>query len=100
MALNLCRVILGVEGMTCGSCVQSIEGRIGGLPGVIHIQVRILLNLTRHKVLIYNLTFLYTFTFLYNLTEVTFVACLSKLVLGSTICSCSLLHLLLRPNRC
>ncbi|KAL0175568.1 hypothetical protein M9458_027898, partial [Cirrhinus mrigala] len=35
---NLCRVTLGVEGMTCGSCVQSIEGRIGGLPGVIHIQ--------------------------------------------------------------
>ncbi|XP_052430526.1 copper-transporting ATPase 1-like [Carassius gibelio] len=41
MALNpnLCRVTLGVEGMTCGSCVQSIEGRIGSLPGVVHIQV-------------------------------------------------------------
>ncbi|XP_059371386.1 copper-transporting ATPase 1-like [Carassius carassius] len=36
---NLCRVTLGVEGMTCGSCVQSIEGRIGSLPGVVHIQV-------------------------------------------------------------
>ncbi|XP_059377243.1 copper-transporting ATPase 1-like isoform X2 [Carassius carassius] len=35
----LCHVTLGVEGMTCGSCVQSIEGRIGALPGVIHIQV-------------------------------------------------------------
>ncbi|XP_056625431.1 copper-transporting ATPase 1 [Triplophysa dalaica] len=44
MALNLCRVSLGVEGMTCGSCVQSIEGRIGGLPGVIHIQVSLELN--------------------------------------------------------
>lgn len=39
LSTNLCRVTLGVEGMTCGSCVQSIEGRIGGLPGVIHIQV-------------------------------------------------------------
>ncbi|KAM4621281.1 copper-transporting ATPase 1 [Polymixia lowei] len=36
---NLCSVSLGVEGMTCGSCVQSIEQRIGGLPGVIHIKV-------------------------------------------------------------
>ncbi|XP_052470901.1 copper-transporting ATPase 1 [Carassius gibelio] len=36
---DLCHVTLGVEGMTCGSCVQSIEGRIGALPGVIHIQV-------------------------------------------------------------
>uniref|UniRef100_A0A671NGZ7 P-type Cu(+) transporter n=1 Tax=Sinocyclocheilus anshuiensis TaxID=1608454 RepID=A0A671NGZ7_9TELE len=33
------RVTLGVKGMTCGSCVQSIEGRIGALPGVFHIQV-------------------------------------------------------------
>lgn len=32
-------VSLGVEGMTCGSCVQSIEQRIGGLPGVVHIKV-------------------------------------------------------------
>ncbi|KAL0973742.1 hypothetical protein UPYG_G00210340 [Umbra pygmaea] len=32
-------VCLGVEGMTCGSCVQSIEQRISGLPGVIHIKV-------------------------------------------------------------
>ncbi|KAG7283105.1 hypothetical protein CRUP_033051 [Coryphaenoides rupestris] len=30
--------LLGVEGMTCSSCVQSIEGRIGGLPGVVHIK--------------------------------------------------------------
>uniref|UniRef100_A0A672SLL9 P-type Cu(+) transporter n=1 Tax=Sinocyclocheilus grahami TaxID=75366 RepID=A0A672SLL9_SINGR len=33
------RVTLGVEGMICGSCVQSIEGRIGALPGVFHIKV-------------------------------------------------------------
>uniref|UniRef100_A0A8C7M4G9 P-type Cu(+) transporter n=1 Tax=Oncorhynchus kisutch TaxID=8019 RepID=A0A8C7M4G9_ONCKI len=32
-------VCLGVEGMTCTSCVQSIEQRIGGLPGVVHIKV-------------------------------------------------------------
>ncbi|XP_042349242.1 copper-transporting ATPase 1 [Plectropomus leopardus] len=37
--VNLCSVSLGVEGMTCGSCVQSIEQRIGSLPGVIHIKV-------------------------------------------------------------
>lgn len=37
--VNLCTVSLGVEGMTCGSCVQSIEQRIGSLPGVIHIKV-------------------------------------------------------------
>lgn len=36
---NLCSVSLGVNGMTCGSCVQSIEQRIGSLPGVIHIKV-------------------------------------------------------------
>ncbi|XP_046879490.1 copper-transporting ATPase 1 [Hypomesus transpacificus] len=36
---KLCSVSLGVEGMTCGSCVQSIEQRIGGLPGIIHIKV-------------------------------------------------------------
>ncbi|XP_068441872.1 copper-transporting ATPase 1 [Clinocottus analis] len=37
--VNLCSVSLGVVGMTCGSCVQSIEQRIGLLPGVIHIKV-------------------------------------------------------------
>ncbi|XP_033949045.1 copper-transporting ATPase 1 isoform X2 [Pseudochaenichthys georgianus] len=37
--VNLSSVSLGVEGMTCGSCVQSIEQRIGMLPGVIHIKV-------------------------------------------------------------
>uniref|UniRef100_UPI0037E9678C copper-transporting ATPase 1 n=1 Tax=Semicossyphus pulcher TaxID=241346 RepID=UPI0037E9678C len=37
--VNLCSVSLGVQGMTCGSCVQSIEQRIGSLPGVIHIKV-------------------------------------------------------------
>ncbi|XP_010753135.3 copper-transporting ATPase 1 [Larimichthys crocea] len=37
--VNLCSVSLGVEGMTCGSCVQSIEQRIGSLPGVMHIKV-------------------------------------------------------------
>uniref|UniRef100_A0A3P9H299 P-type Cu(+) transporter n=1 Tax=Oryzias latipes TaxID=8090 RepID=A0A3P9H299_ORYLA len=31
--VNLCSVALKVEGMTCGSCVQSIEQRIGSLPG-------------------------------------------------------------------
>uniref|UniRef100_A0A672RHD7 P-type Cu(+) transporter n=1 Tax=Sinocyclocheilus grahami TaxID=75366 RepID=A0A672RHD7_SINGR len=31
LSANLCRVTMGVEGMTCGSCVHSIEGRIGGL---------------------------------------------------------------------
>ncbi|XP_071773088.2 copper-transporting ATPase 1 [Centroberyx gerrardi] len=36
---KLCSVSLAVEGMTCGSCVQSIEQRIGSLPGVIHIKV-------------------------------------------------------------
>lgn len=30
---------IAVEGMTCGSCVQSIEQRIGSFPGVIHIKV-------------------------------------------------------------
>ncbi|XP_014901034.1 copper-transporting ATPase 1 [Poecilia latipinna] len=37
--INLCSVSLRVEGMTCGSCVQSIEQRIGSLHGVIHIKV-------------------------------------------------------------
>ncbi|XP_038835955.1 copper-transporting ATPase 2 isoform X2 [Salvelinus namaycush] len=30
---------IGVKGMTCQSCVRSIEGRIGTLPGVLHIKV-------------------------------------------------------------
>ncbi|XP_077588339.1 copper-transporting ATPase 1 [Stigmatopora nigra] len=33
------QVTLGVVGMTCGSCVQSIEQRIGSFSGVIHIKV-------------------------------------------------------------
>uniref|UniRef100_A0AAQ5Y1C3 P-type Cu(+) transporter n=1 Tax=Amphiprion ocellaris TaxID=80972 RepID=A0AAQ5Y1C3_AMPOC len=37
--VNLCSVSLGVKGMTCGSCVQSIEQRIGSLRGVMHIKV-------------------------------------------------------------
>ncbi|KAM8910173.1 copper-transporting ATPase 1 [Spinachia spinachia] len=37
--VNLSSVSLGVVGMTCGSCVQSIEQRIASLPGVIHIKV-------------------------------------------------------------
>uniref|UniRef100_A0A1A7X568 P-type Cu(+) transporter n=3 Tax=Iconisemion striatum TaxID=60296 RepID=A0A1A7X568_9TELE len=37
--VNLCSVSLRVEGMTCGSCVRSIEQRIGSLNGVIHIKV-------------------------------------------------------------
>uniref|UniRef100_W5LI21 P-type Cu(+) transporter n=1 Tax=Astyanax mexicanus TaxID=7994 RepID=W5LI21_ASTMX len=36
---GLCSVTLTVEGMTCGSCVQTIEQQIGGLSGVIHIEV-------------------------------------------------------------
>uniref|UniRef100_A0A3B4AS03 P-type Cu(+) transporter n=1 Tax=Periophthalmus magnuspinnatus TaxID=409849 RepID=A0A3B4AS03_9GOBI len=32
-------VCVGVEGMTCGSCVQSLEQRLGSFPGVIHIKV-------------------------------------------------------------
>lgn len=37
---SLSSVSLGVEGMTCGSCVQSIEQRIGSLSGVVDIKVR------------------------------------------------------------
>ncbi|XP_012713019.2 copper-transporting ATPase 1 [Fundulus heteroclitus] len=37
--IHLSSVSLSVEGMTCGSCVQSIEQRIGSLQGVIHIKV-------------------------------------------------------------
>lgn len=36
---SLCLVSLGVEGMTCDSCVQSIEQQIGSLAGVIDIKV-------------------------------------------------------------
>ncbi|KAM9376287.1 copper-transporting ATPase 1 [Pholidichthys leucotaenia] len=36
---SVCSVSLGVEGMTCASCVQSIEQRIGSLPGVVQIKV-------------------------------------------------------------
>uniref|UniRef100_A0A8C5C8S2 P-type Cu(+) transporter n=1 Tax=Gadus morhua TaxID=8049 RepID=A0A8C5C8S2_GADMO len=36
---DLRSVRLEVEGMTCGSCVQSIEQRVGALPGVVHIKV-------------------------------------------------------------
>ncbi|XP_061755705.1 copper-transporting ATPase 1 [Nerophis ophidion] len=36
---SMCSVTLGVEGMTCGSCVQSIEQRIASLQGVLHIKV-------------------------------------------------------------
>ncbi|KAF5900731.1 copper-transporting ATPase 1, partial [Clarias magur] len=36
---GLSSVTLCVDGMTCGSCVQTIEQQIGGLPGVIHIEV-------------------------------------------------------------
>ncbi|CAL9706822.1 unnamed protein product [Knipowitschia caucasica] len=37
--VGIASTIIGVEGMTCGSCVQSIEQRIGAFPGVIHIKV-------------------------------------------------------------
>uniref|UniRef100_A0A672RHE7 P-type Cu(+) transporter n=1 Tax=Sinocyclocheilus grahami TaxID=75366 RepID=A0A672RHE7_SINGR len=66
LSANLCRVTLGVEGMTCGSCVHSIEGRIGGLQGVIHIQVRATLMLitpNKHKAIINESTV--TTSFLY-----------------------------------
>ncbi|MCJ8735675.1 hypothetical protein PDJAM_G00250050 [Pangasius djambal] len=36
---GLSSVTLCVDGMTCGSCVQTIEQQIGGLPGVIHVEV-------------------------------------------------------------
>ncbi|KAF4081055.1 hypothetical protein AMELA_G00157060 [Ameiurus melas] len=36
---GLCSVTLCVDGMTCTSCVQTIEQQIGGLPGVIHVEV-------------------------------------------------------------
>ncbi|KAL2077535.1 hypothetical protein ACEWY4_027039 [Coilia grayii] len=39
MKTDVKSVTLGVGGMTCGSCVQSIEQRIGSFPGVMHIQV-------------------------------------------------------------
>ncbi|KAJ8255284.1 hypothetical protein GJAV_G00203140 [Gymnothorax javanicus] len=32
-------VLVGVEGMTCGSCTQSIEQQIGEMPGVFQVQV-------------------------------------------------------------
>uniref|UniRef100_A0A6Q2XFA5 Copper-transporting ATPase 2 n=1 Tax=Esox lucius TaxID=8010 RepID=A0A6Q2XFA5_ESOLU len=34
-----CLTRIRVEGMTCQSCIHSIEGRIGTLPGVLHIKV-------------------------------------------------------------
>ncbi|XP_068181022.1 copper-transporting ATPase 1 [Antennarius striatus] len=37
--VNLWSVSIEVEGMTCGSCVQSIEQRVGSIPGVTHIKV-------------------------------------------------------------
>ena len=43
---DLRSVHLGVEGMTCGSCVQSIEQRVGSLPGVVHIKVLFNINHT------------------------------------------------------
>lgn len=36
---SLCLVFLGVEGMTCNSCVQSIEQRVGSFVGVIDVKV-------------------------------------------------------------
>lgn len=38
---GLSSVTLCVDGMTCGSCVQTIEEQIGRLPGVVHIEVTI-----------------------------------------------------------
>ncbi|XP_033829401.1 copper-transporting ATPase 1 [Periophthalmus magnuspinnatus] len=37
--MSIASVCVGVEGMTCGSCVQSLEQRLGSFPGVIHIKV-------------------------------------------------------------
>lgn len=48
---SLWLVSLGVEGMTCNSCVQSIEQRIGSLAGVIDVKVQYTL---RHLFTIYN----------------------------------------------
>lgn len=36
---SLCLVSLGVEGMTCNSCVQTIQQRIGSFAGVIDVKV-------------------------------------------------------------
>uniref|UniRef100_A0A8C5H2T0 P-type Cu(+) transporter n=1 Tax=Gouania willdenowi TaxID=441366 RepID=A0A8C5H2T0_GOUWI len=52
--ISLCSVSLGVEGMTCGSCVQSIEQRIGSLNGVIHIKVSLE---QKHATVVYDTTF-------------------------------------------
>uniref|UniRef100_A0AAY4B993 P-type Cu(+) transporter n=1 Tax=Denticeps clupeoides TaxID=299321 RepID=A0AAY4B993_9TELE len=41
---DLRSVTLGVEGMTCVSCVQSIEQRVRGLSGVVHVQVSLKLK--------------------------------------------------------
>lgn len=55
--VNLCSVSLGVEGMTCGSCVQSIEQRIGSLPGVIHIKVNAVFAKTKEDIYICHSAF-------------------------------------------
>lgn len=31
-------LVVGVEGMTCGGCVASVEGAIGRLPGVAKVK--------------------------------------------------------------
>ncbi|XP_026883643.2 copper-transporting ATPase 1 [Electrophorus electricus] len=36
---DLCSLTVPVEGMTCDSCVQTIESQIGREPGIIHIKV-------------------------------------------------------------
>lgn len=40
-------VIIGVEGMTCQSCVKSIEGHVGEMAGVKHIKVSLEEKLAR-----------------------------------------------------
>ncbi|XP_030065925.1 copper-transporting ATPase 1 isoform X3 [Microcaecilia unicolor] len=39
MASKICSIIIAVEGMTCTSCTQTIEQKIGKLSGVYHIEV-------------------------------------------------------------
>ncbi len=50
--VNLSSVTLGVGGMTCGSCVQSIEQRIKSLPGVINIKVNAVFAKIKEQVVI------------------------------------------------
>lgn len=63
MAWEVYSVSLGVDGMTCHSCVQSIEQRIGSLPGVIHIKVNgVIVHIRKHFSLVaFKLLFFFSF---------------------------------------